>query len=518
VSSKDPGQFLPTSVQKSHFMLSRPVRAVLDTALRKYRAGRNEPVLIGGINLLKPALRLMTDYRLVIQEVEGPKVITSYTRWIESKDAEGNVIKEAPLPVWANFQQRALGVELAEVNAKTDLKIKLRRQNVQSIGELSHSTSRSRLSLSGRDNAIEDRSPANTKVPAPKKTTSRKIGPAKLSRQGIGVSRLPARLPSAPLPEFVEPMKAQLFDSIRPGDWIYEIKFDGYRALALRGGHETRILSRNQKDLGKKFPDITDSIAGLDVQDAIIDGEIVALDDKGRSSFQLLQGFDMGLVRPPIVFYAFDLLRLDGEDLRGLPIEERKAKLAALLKPPRQAIRYSASFSENIDELLNKVRELGLEGLIGKHAGSKYDSKRSGAWIKIKLYQQGSFVIGGYTQPAGERKHMGALLVGVYENGKLKFTGRVGTGFSEKLLRALSVELNKIAVKACPFFNLPATGRGLDPGLTIAEMKRCVWVKPLMVCEVKFTEWTRDDRLRQPVFLGLREDKNASEVIREQVF
>jgi bifunctional non-homologous end joining protein LigD len=268
------------------------------------------------------------------------------------------------------------------------------------------------------------------------------------------------RLSSAPLPDFVEPMKAQLVASMPAGDWIYEIKFDGYRALALRGGCETRILSRNQKDLGKKFPEITSSIAALDVQDdAIINGEIVALDDKGRPSFQLLQGFDMGMVRPPIVFYAFDLLRLNGEDLRGLPIEERKAKLATLLKNPPPSIRYSASFTENMDELLNRVRGLALEGLIGKRAGSRYDSKRSGAWIKIKLYQQGPFVIGGYTQPAGERKHMGALLVGVYEDGKLKFAGRVGTGFSEKLLKSLSVELNKIAVKDCPFYNLPATGR-----------------------------------------------------------
>ena len=224
----------------------------------------------------------------------------------------------------------------------------------------------------------------------------------------------------------------------------------------------------------------------------------------------------MGLVRPPIVFYAFDLLRLNGQDLRSWPIEERKAELAALLKRPPADIRYSASFTQNIDELLSRVRELSLEGLIGKRAGSKYDSKRSGAWIKIKLYQQGSFVIGGYTQSAGERKHMGALLVGVYENGKLKFAGRVGTGFSEKLLKALSVELNKIVIKACPFYNLPAAGRGLDPGLTAAEMKRCIWVRPSVVCEVKFTEWTRDDRLRQPVFLGLREDKNANEVIREK--
>jgi len=140
--------------------------------------------------------------------------------------------------------------------------------------------------------------------------------------------------------------------------------------------------------------------------------------------------------------------------LRSSPIEERKSKLAALLQRPPADVRYSASFTQNIDELLSRVRELSLEGLIGKRAGSKYDSKRSGAWIKIKLYQQGSFVIGGYTQPAGERKHIGALLVGVNENGKLKFAGRVGTGFSEKLLKTLSLELNKIAVKSCPFFNL----------------------------------------------------------------
>jgi bifunctional non-homologous end joining protein LigD len=351
----------------------------------------------------------------------------------------------------------------------------------------------------------------------PNKTLGRKIQLTKSSRRAVGVSRLPVKLSSAPLPDFVEPMKAQLVDSIRPGDWIYEIKFDGYRALALRGENETRILSRNQKDLGKKFTNIRDSIAALDVQDAIIDGEIVALDDKGRPSFQLLQGFDMGLVRPPIVFYAFDLLQLNGKDLRGLPIEERKAKLATLLKTSSADIRYSPSFTQNVEELLSRVRELSLEGLIGKRAGSKYDSKRSGAWIKIKLYQQGSFVIGGYTQPAGERKHMGALLVGLYENGKLKFAGRVGTGFSEKLLKSLSVALNEIAVKACPFHNLPAIGRGLDPGLTVAEMKQCVWVKPSMVCEVKFTEWTRDDRLRQPVFLGIRKDKNASEVVWEKV-
>jgi bifunctional non-homologous end joining protein LigD len=325
-------------------------------------------------------------------------------------------------------------------------------------------------------------------------------------------------MPAARLPAFVEPMKAMLVDSIRPGEWIYEIKFDGYRALALRGNNEIRLLSRNKKDLGGKFPEVKDAIAALDVQEAIIDGEIAALDDKGRSSFQLLQGFDMGLVRPPIFFYAFDLLRLNGEDLQKLPLEERKTKLEELLKKPPSVVRFSVSFTKDIKELLSRAQELGLEGLIGKRSSSRYEAgKRTGAWVKIKLYQEQEFVIGGYTEPEGSRKHFGALLAGFYEGKSFKFAGRVGTGFSERLLRSLFEDLQKIRVESCPFSNLPAPGRNRwDQGLTAAEMKRCRWVKPSMVCQVKFTEWTRDDRLRQPVFLGIREEKNANQVVREK--
>src|ERR1700730_12496388 len=182
--------------------------------------------------------------------------------------------------------------------------------------------------------------------------------------KGMSPSSWPPRLSGVParLPDFVVPMQAKLVDSIRPGDWIYEVKFDGYRALALRGGSETRVLSRNKKDLGGKFPEVKNSIAALDVQDAIIDGEIVALDEKGRSSFQLLQGFDMGQERPPIVFYAFDLLRLNGKDLQSLAIEERKSELEELLKKPPGVVRYSVSFTKDIPELLDRAHKLGLEG------------------------------------------------------------------------------------------------------------------------------------------------------------
>jgi bifunctional non-homologous end joining protein LigD len=226
----------------------------------------------------------------------------------------------------------------------------------------------------------------------------------------------------------------------------------------------------------------------------------------------------MNQERPPIVYYAFDLLQLNGKDLRNLPIEERKAKLEALLKKPPGVIRYSASFTRDINELLNRTREMGLEGLIGKRRGSKYEpGRRSGVWIKLKLHHEQEFVIGGYTEPEGGRKYFGALLVAFYEGKRLKFAGRVGTGFSEKRLHDLYAEMNTIRVEACPFFNVPAAGRSRwDQGLTAAEMKRCRWVKPVMVCQVKFTEWTRDDRLRQPVFLGIRTDKNAQEVLREK--
>jgi bifunctional non-homologous end joining protein LigD len=189
-----------------------------------------------------------------------------------------------------------------------------------------------------------------------------------------------------------------------------------------------------------------------------------------------------------------------------------------LLKKPPGVIRYSVSFTEDAKELVSRVRELGLEGLIGKRSGSRYEpEKRTGALIELKLHQEQEFVIGGYTEPEGSRKFFGALLVGFYEGKKLKFAGRVGTGFSEKLLSILFSKLDKIRVEKCPFSNLPAAGRSRwDQGLTAAEMRRCHWVKPTMVCQIKFTEWTRDDHLRQPVFLGIREDKNANGVVREK--
>jgi len=323
---------------------------------------------------------------------------------------------------------------------------------------------------------------------------------------------------SAPLPAFVEPMKALLVESPPRGEWLYEIKFDGFRAIALKGGHETRLLSRNEKDFGGKFPEVIASISELDVQDAVIDGEIVALDDKGVSSFQLLQAFELGQKRPPIFYYAFDLLRLNGKDLCERPLRERKEMLKKLLKRPPGVIRFSASLGEDAEGLLRQAREIGLEGLIGKRKESLYEpGRRSGAWIKLKLQREQEFVIGGYTAPGGTRKHFGALLVGVHEGKGLKFVGKVGTGFDAALLRNLHSRFQKIRRDTCPFTNLPEERGGrYGQTVTAAEMKRCHWVEPNMVCQVRFSEWTREHKLRQPVFLGIREDKNAKDVVREK--
>jgi bifunctional non-homologous end joining protein LigD len=322
-----------------------------------------------------------------------------------------------------------------------------------------------------------------------------------------------------PIPAFVEPMKARLVaEPPTGGDWIYEIKFDGFRALALKGGADARLLSRTENEMGGKFPALLEAVTELDARDCVIDGEIVAMDAKGRSSFQLLQAYELGQERPPLYFYAFDLLRLDGKSLMDLPLTERKAQLEKLLEDAPSMIRYSASLEGDAKALLAKVQKLGLEGLIGKEKHGSYEAgHRSGKWIKLKIVQEQEFVIGGYTEPSGSRSHFGSLILGVYEGKKFICVGKVGTGFNDKLLRMLHGEFQKLVQEKNPFANLPAQTSGRwGQGITVAEMRRCTWLKPQLVCQVKFAEWTRDGRLRQPVFLGLREDKKAREVIREK--
>ena len=334
-------------------------------------------------------------------------------------------------------------------------------------------------------------------------------------------SRIRQTISKAPMPSdaFIEPMKARVVDAPPvSSNLIYEIKFDGYRAMAFKKGTSVRLFSRNEKDFGARFPEIADAVASLDARDAIIDGEIVALDSKGVSSFQLLQAIDIGSERPPLFYYAFDLLRLNTQDLRKETLVQRKAQLEQLLKNAPEPIRFSASLGSDATKLLKQAQKFGLEGLIGKRTDSVYEpGKRTGTWIKLKLRHEQEFVIGGYTNPEGSRKYFGALLVGFYDRKQLKFCGKVGTGFNAKLLASLYSQFQKISADRCPFVNLPeARGSRYSPRITATEMKKCHWVQPQLVGQVVFAEWTRDDKLRQPAFLGLRQDKEAAEVVREK--
>ena len=316
-------------------------------------------------------------------------------------------------------------------------------------------------------------------------------------------------------PPFFAPMLAKPVTELPTGAvWQFEVKFDGYRALLLRDQGQLHLISRQQQALGPKFPEILESAEQITPGDYVMDGELVALDAEGRSSFQLLQNGERGNPPPTLRYYAFDLLQRDDRDLRRLPLEERRMLLEGLISPKLESIRFSPTLTGSPPLLLKRVRELGLEGLVGKRRGSRYEpGKRSGAWIKYKLHQEGDFVIGGFTRPQGTRRHLGALLLGFYRGKQLCYAGKVGTGFTEGSLRSLHQDLVTRSKVQCPFANLPEDSLGrFGSGLTRAAMKECQWVKPELVCRVRYTEITRDGKLRHPVFLGLRPELNSKSV------
>ena len=330
-------------------------------------------------------------------------------------------------------------------------------------------------------------------------------------------TRLLKGLPSAK-PQFIEPMKARLVDEPpKHGDWLYELKFDGIRAMAIKNDRKVSLVSRNGNKLDGRFPEIVEAVKNLPVREYVIDGEVVALDEDGRSSFQLLQGLEMEGRKAPLRFYVFELLQLDGKSLLGLPLEQRKQVLAKICENVGDPIRYSGEISGDVKSLLAEVKRRGLEGLIGKQRNSVYEpGRRSGTWIKLKCINEQEFVIGGYTPPAGSRKYFGAILVGYYEIGKLRFAGKVGSGFTEKSLSMLHKKFRGEEQDDCPFVDLPSKQGGeWVQGITPSMMKKMHWVNPKFVAEIKFAEWTRDQKLRQPVFLGMRQDKAATEVKRE---
>lgn len=313
-------------------------------------------------------------------------------------------------------------------------------------------------------------------------------------------------------------MKALGVAAVPAGDWLCEIKFDGYRALAgVQRGQAPRLWSRNEKSLTADYPEVVAALRKLKCRDALIDGEVVALDAAGRSHFQLLQQRATAEARPSIYYYAFDLLQLDGRSLRDEPIEARRAALERLLAKPPSPLRLSVAFPVVPAELMKEAARLNLEGIVAKAAGSLYEAgRRSGTWLKCRISSEQEFVIGGYTPPEGSRPCFGALLIGYYAGKQLMYAGKVGTGFDRRKLAELHARFQRWERQDCPFANLPATGRQrFGTPMNAAAMRRVHWLKPELVCQVRFAEWTEGGNLRHPVFIGMRKDKAAKDVVRE---
>lgn len=317
---------------------------------------------------------------------------------------------------------------------------------------------------------------------------------------------------------FIEPMKALGVTAVPAGEWLLELKFDGYRAVAVITKDRVRLWSRNRNDLSEDYPEVVAALQKRKFKTAVIDGEIVALDPTGRPRFQLLQNRDRSSGKAPLVYYVFDVLQCDGRSLMELPLEERQRELRKLFGADgKGVVRVSPVFEVEPTALLAEVRKQGLEGIVAKRAGSRYEpGMRSGAWMKCKVSVEQEFVIGGFTPPQNSRPHFGAILVGYYEGRNFIYAGKVGSGFDHAKLASLHERFVALKITTSPFGNLPLEKRSrFGSGMTPSVMKTVTWVRPKLVCQVRFSEWTADGLLRQPVFLGLRNDKPAKDVRRE---
>jgi bifunctional non-homologous end joining protein LigD len=317
-----------------------------------------------------------------------------------------------------------------------------------------------------------------------------------------------------PMPTAIHPMlAASAAKAFNDPGWLFEIKWDGYRAVAFIEDGRVRLVSRNQNDLTAQFFELKSLPQFVKVQRAILDGEIVALDDEGRPSFSLMQqrtGFQPGKRRlprregVPVIYYAFDLLYLDGLDLRRVALDERKRLLQEKIVAGG-VIQFSDHYAEKGLDLFEAAKRRGLEGIVAKKRGSAYEEKRSTNWLKIKITQRQECVIGGYTDPEGSREYFGALVLGLYDpRGRLIHVGQAGTGFDQKTLKEIFAGLQPLKTKQNPFYG------------EIGGLRKVHFVRPELVAEIKFAEWTHETaeggmKLRAPVFMGLRFDKPAEE-------
>ncbi|MEH3024145.1 MAG: DNA ligase D [Pseudomonas oryzihabitans] len=341
----------------------------------------------------------------------------------------------------------------------------------------------------GKANAIAKPKAAKAPTPAPPRQNSAKARKAKL-------------------PETLDAELATLVDSPPAGDWLYEVKYDGYRLLARLEGDEVRLFTRSGKDWTERLPEQAKALAALGLESAWLDGEIVVNDAQGVSSFQALQNAFETAKDGRIAYYLFDLPYLNGADLREVPVEQRRELLGKLLEERNHSdlLRFSAAFEVPADRILASACELGLEGVIGKRLGSPYRSRRSKDWIKLKCVHRQEFIIVGYTPPKGGRQHLGALLVALHDDqGQLHYAGKVGTGFTAAKLKQLHERFQALIIDRPPVVDPPEG----------AAYRQVTWLRPEQLCEIAYAEMTQDRIVRQGVFHGLRDDKPAQEIALE---
>jgi bifunctional non-homologous end joining protein LigD len=315
-------------------------------------------------------------------------------------------------------------------------------------------------------------------------------------------------------PAFIEPMQCKPVASLPTGEnWTFEIKFDGYRCIAVKHGREVTLFSRHKKGLNKRFPRVVEALASLG-SDFVLDGELVAFDQEGKPSFQLLQSNPSREV-PPVYFYAFDLLNLDGELLVNRSIKRRRELLDILLPAPEEIRCVCRRYCKRRPApFLRRYADLAWKASWAKRTGSTYEpGERSGAWIKLRTNMEQEFVIGGYVPGA---RGFDALLVGVYEKKELIFVAKVKNGFVPRIRDEFFPALKALQTVKCPFKNLPEKRSSRwGESLTAEKMDQCRWIKPKLVCQIAFLEWTEAGHLRHCTFVGLRDDQRAAEVVRE---
>jgi bifunctional non-homologous end joining protein LigD len=291
-------------------------------------------------------------------------------------------------------------------------------------------------------------------------------------------------------------------------DWLLERKLDGERCVARKVGDDVHLESRTGKDLTSTYPEVRSAVAAQPHRDLLLDGEVVAFDGEQTSFTRLQQRLGVaspssGLVdKYPVVYCVFDLLEADGEDITSQPLLERRTRLLTI--QTSQALQHTEAWRDDAQRRFADACRSGWEGLIAKRADAPYTAGRSKNWLKLKCVWEQEFVVGGYTDPAGSRSDFGALLVGYYERGNLRYAGKVGTGYSNATLQELGGRLRKLHTDEPAFVDARPVPRGTH------------WTKPVLVAQIGFAEWTNDGRLRQPRFLGLRDDKSAADVVRER--